>query len=688
MRKKVFLCFFVFTGIVGFSQHMQEGFNALETGKYEKAMLFFENILSEYPDNKTAQLCYGRALGLTGNPKKAIGIFTGLRQQYPSDFEIKLNYAESLLWDKQYEKAAVFYERLVTEDITSFPAILGYANTLSNLKKYPEALKYVNKSLQIQEGNRNALTSRKYIRLGYAYQLTQNKAYKDALTLLDANLKDFPNDRDTQLNKANIFLITNALDKAEKVYHSLNASSIDSIIALNGLSLVAHKIFKNKEALKISTMAKAIVEKYTEKKYLYLATQERYIQALLWNRKYKPAASEINILTQKYPNNAKVKSLKATHGMYTSSFNESIKKYAAILKKEPNSFDGNLGIANAYRAIGNDMKSYTYILKTLRYYNQQPDAEKLLKTVKKTHTPWVQHKTAFSFDNGNNESISTSLSANIPISTKVSFNANYTYRNTENSTFKIDATTNDFSFGTLYKFNGKLSLSSKIGVNTSNAVTTDYSQWTGELKLQTKPFKLQNLNIGYQRQLQNFNADLIDREIVMNTLFLNYTLNTNFNLGWYTQYIFTDQTDNNTRNLLFTSLYYKIVHRPIVKAGLNYQTISFKNQVSSIYFSPKKFHVVEIFAELINEQIKNWTYKLNTATGLQYAERDPSSQTFRIEGKLGYIFYDRFLANTYVLHSTIASATAAGFKYTELGFQLKWYFMKSPLFNKKIMALD
>ncbi len=688
MLKKILLsCFLLFYTIL-LSQEMKKGFTYLETGKYLQAASFFEHILTEHPTNKTARLCYGRAVGLEGDSQKAVSIFTDLKKQYPLDFEIKLNYAESLLWDKQYTTAEHFYKDLITENATSFPAVLGYANTLSNLKKYDNALSYINQALRIQNGNPNALNSRKYIRLGYANQLSQNKKYEKAINLLKANLKDLPNDKDTKINLANIYLITNDLANAKKTYTSIASSATDSIIALNGLALVAHKELKDKNALSISSQSNTKVAQYLSNKDLHLSTKERYVQALLWNRKYTTAAIEIEKLATLYPNTIRVQSLQATHGMYTSNFKKSLQNYSSILEKQPNSFDGNLGIANAYQATGNDKKSYQYIFKTLNYFNQQPDAEKLLQTLKKTHTPWIQQKTAFTFDNGNNESISAALYTTIPLSTKTEVSASYTNRTTKNTTSNIKATTNNFSLGLSYRLNGKLAITSKLGASKSNAITNDYTQWTGEVKLKTKPFKLQNLEVGYQRELQNFNADLIDREIVMNNYFLNYNLNTNFNLGWYTQYIFTDQTDGNMRNLLFTSLYYKIFHRPIIKAGINYQTITFKNSVPTIYFSPKKFHVVEVFADLISKQTGNWSYAANAAAGYQFIENDPASKTFRLEGKLGYQFTDRFSANTYAKHSNIASATAAGFQFTEFGLLLKWYFTKKPLFDKKILALD
>lgn len=689
MSLKTFFLTFLFLFSLSFlsAQDMQEGFGYLETGKYDKAKSFFNAILEQYPTNRTALLCYGRSVGLLGDSQKAVSIFTALKKDYPNDFEIKLNYAEALLWDKQFIDAEKFYEKLIQEDNTSFPAVLGYANTLSNLKKYKKALEIVNKALTLQKGNPNALLSRKYIRLGYANMLAQDKKYKEAIGLLDQNLIDFPKDKDTLLNKANIYLVTNNLEEAEKAYTDLAINKEDSIISLNGKALVAHKKSKEKKALEIASTAKEKVVSFKDNENLYLSTQERYIQALLWNRKFKTANNEIDKLQLEYSNN-RISALQATHGMYTSNFKTSLESYTSILEKDKSSFDGNLGIANAYRAVGEDMKSYTYAFKTLKYYPKQQDAEKLIKTLKKSHTPFIEKKTAFTFDNGDNEAFMVHLKSEIPLSAKLTTEFQYDYRTTKNTISKNEATSNDFWLGLLYKFNGRLSLQSKVGITNANAFTNDYTEFLAEVTLKTKPFKLQNLDIGYKRELQNFNADLLNREIVMNNYFLNYNLSTNFNLGWYTQYIYTPQTDDNIRNLLFSSLYYTFLQKPIIKGGINYQYLSFKEQVPVIYFSPGQFNLGEIFLEVVSDAEKKWFYNASAALGRQFVEEDPGSSTFRAEGKFGYQFSERFKANLYGKYSNIASATAAGFEYTELGFQLQWYFLSKPIFDKKIQELQ
>ena len=166
--KFYFILFLIFNSFLALSQDMQEGFTYLETGKYAQAELFFETILEEHPDNKTARLCYSRAIGLNGKSEEAQILFTNLLTDYPSDFEVKLNYGEALLWNNNFLKAEIYFKGLVEEDPKSFPALLSYANTLSNLKDYKGALLNVNKALAISPGNPNALNSKKHMYLGYA----------------------------------------------------------------------------------------------------------------------------------------------------------------------------------------------------------------------------------------------------------------------------------------------------------------------------------------------------------------------------------------------------------------------------------------------------------------------------------------------------------------------------------------
>ena len=144
--------------------------------------------------------------------------------------------------------------------------------------------------------------------------------------------------------------------------------------------------------------------------------------------------------------------------------------------------------------------------------------------------------------------------------------------------------------------------------------------------------------------------------------------------------MYTAQSDKNTRGLIYTSLYYALLQRPFLKAGVNYQYLSFKDQLPNFYFSPSTFHQYELFMEATKSTEEKWFYKAGAAIGRQLVENNPATTTYRVEGMLGHQFSNRFKATVYGKYTNIASATAAGFEFTELGFTLKWYFLKQPVF--------
>jgi len=684
IRNKIAFLILITFSFIGNAQDMSNGFTNLEKGEFAKAEVFFTTILKDYPQNKTARLCYARAIGLNNQPEKALQNFVALKKDYPGDLEIELNYAEALLWNKKFDEAKVFYTTLVANNPTSFVAHLGFANTLSNLKEYKEALINVNKALELSPANPGALVSRKYIKLGYANQKVNEKLYPEAETFYDEILVDFPNDKETLLNKANLYLITKNSVKAKETYNLI--AQKDPIIALNGLSLIEHNGGKDTKALEIAEEAIQKAAGNTDEKLLN-QTRERYIQALIWNKKYKLAEEKIEEFKPKYGNENWLLALSATLAIYRSDFKESVGYYSTILKNDDTSFDGNLGIANAYYASGEIDKSVKAVYQTLDVFKNQNDAMNFLKKLNEEHTPTLEEKLSYSFDNGNNTAITSRTLITFPLSTKWAVNTTYQYRKTENTNTNLGANANDFLLGASYKFHPKISFNLDGGITSASSPTNSYSSLLLNANFKIKPMKLQDLEIGYKRDLQNFNTDLIDKQISANNYYLNYNIGSNFKLGWFTQYFYTTQSDNNSRNLLFTSLYYSFLSKPVLKGGFNYQFIAFKDQVPTVYFSPSQFNAYEVFVELLKDEKiaenNTWFYNVNLATGFQYIEKLDKQSTYRIQAKLGYKFSDRLLVNIYGLKSNIASAAASGFTYTEVGIRLKWNIFNKPVFDLK-----
>lgn len=670
------------------SQNMNPGFELLESGNFVAAKTFFKDILEKYPDNKTAKLCYGRATGLSGNPDEATRIFQNLLKDYPQDFEIKLNYAESLLWNKNFIDAKSYYQGLLNENLNSFAAVLGYANTLSNLKEYALAQEYINKALVISPGNSNALNSKKYINLGYANQYVQNLRFEQATALLKDNLDFLDYDTETYQVLANTYIIATQIDSALLTYKKMDRTRTDSIISLNGVSLIQHLKGKEKKALGSSNQAMGLLNSDTTQT-VKQQTVERNIQALIWNAKYKEANAQINSqLTQKGDQNWLL-ALRATLNIYKSNFKKSITDYEEILVKDSTSFDGNLGKANAHKALGDYEKAYEAAVQTLALFKDQKDALEFINNLDRQFTPLATLKPSYSFDNGDNEAYNLDLNLTAPINTKFAILGNYTYRNAFNDAIASQATSQLFQAGASYEFLPNIKFRGIAGINSISTDTSSFEELITEMSLQVKSIKLQAIDIGFKRNVESFNTALLERQLVQNNYFINYNLSTNFNLGWFTQYYYTSQNDDNTRNLLFTSLYYNILKNPTLKAGLNYQFITFENQVPAIYFSPSSFNAVELFMNL-NRNIDSvkkggWYYDLSAATGYQFIEDNDRQSTYRVQGSLGYKFSDRTSLDFYGQQSNIASTTAAGFTFTEFGFTFRWLMAQKPLFKTAVV---
>ncbi|MFT5077502.1 MAG: tetratricopeptide (TPR) repeat protein [Planctomycetota bacterium] len=662
---KTLQIFIVLLGLTAQAQQMGNGFAYLEEGKWNEAALFFKNVLEDYPDNKTANICYARAVGLKGNPEMAASIFESLLEEYPEDFEIELNLAESLLWKKKYVEAEIFYLQLVAKDVTSFPALLGLANTYSNLKKYELALDFVTRALQEDPENFGAKTSRKYIKLGMASQFKKNNKQEAAIILLSENCIDFPGDTETLSVLGELYMSQKEFDKANEAYGSIK----DSVVLYRGLSLVAHKLFKDNNALLYAESGVAFSVKNDSVQFL--SASERLVQALIWKGKYKQARNKIDSLKQRYPKNKTVLSLEATVSMYTAKFAKSIAQYEMILSIDSTSFDGNLGIANAYRAKGEITIALFYADKTLQFYPDQKDAITLIETIKYEMLPEVKVRGAVTVDNGDNEAWSYGASLHIPISERLKTFFSYGYRTTTNSTINTMANSTEFTAGAVYRVVNNVRVHSSLSVIKANANSEEYSNMNGSLKLAARPLPNQFLSVGYHRELQDFNASLIEEKIFMNNFNLSHNISSNFGLGWYTSYTYTTQTDANERNLLFTSLYYKLSKRPAIKGGVNYQYMGFANQVPQLYFSPSKYQSLEVFAEA-NGKLGAVTYMINSAIGRQFVENDAASSLFRIEARTGMTLAKNLNGFLYGKYSNIASATASGFSFSEVGFQISW----------------
>ena len=179
--------------------------------------------------------------------------------------------------------------------------------------------------------------------------------------MLQRSLEETPADVQLTSALANVFVSQKKYGLAQETYTTLT----DTLTSRVGMSLVAHLQKDDKQALVYAAESLAFAKADTAQ---IITANERYIQALIWNGKYRQSREAIAALEDSYPENQRVAALKATLGMYTGTFRKSIAAYKAILEKDSTSFDGNLGIANAYRAQGNLDKASGFAKKTLTFY--------------------------------------------------------------------------------------------------------------------------------------------------------------------------------------------------------------------------------------------------------------------------------------------------------------------------------
>jgi len=214
---KIFLVIlsFLFTTSL-LSQHIyDEGFTYLENQQYKKAEEFFKNELALRPSNKTALICHARAVGLGGNYMTALQLMKDLKSDFPKDYEVGLNYGEALMWSQRFEEAYVVYEELLNIDSTNFVANYGFANANSALENYEKAIDYNQRAIVIDSTNESAKNARKYILLGNAYKLMQQREFTQSEMWIDTVQKYYP-------DNPNAIEILNQINSKKSSHIALN----------------------------------------------------------------------------------------------------------------------------------------------------------------------------------------------------------------------------------------------------------------------------------------------------------------------------------------------------------------------------------------------------------------------------------------------------------------------------------
>ena len=465
---------------------LADGIAYLEAGQFAEATKTLRDVLKGEPDNRTASICYGRALGLSGETEQALLIFKELERADSTNAEVQLNLAECHLWNSKPLEALPIYQKLLQREPTNFTALLGMGNALAADKDYRGALDYILKAQQIQPDNSLAEASRVSISTALAYVLYKKGAYSESEDLLGRIIGQYPDHNEAQ--------------------NILGLISADS---------------------KTSVMANYSIQS----------------------------------------DNGGNKNVSRTVG-----------------------FNFRL---NGKHKVGIHFGDNDYTISP---------------GIKKAKTQFM------------------SISDKVTLNTKTHLNLNYRIASVRSEEGRYSLST--YSTGLERFWNSSI-----------------YSR------------------LQFSRENHDYNIDLLDSRIIMD----NYSLSNNVNLfqwlGWYSELVYTEQSDDNARKLLFTSLYFQIGKSPNIKLGYNFNYISF-SEANTKYFSPKDFRTNEFFVQITNqESAKYLGYHLQVAIGQQQVEQSAQQITSRVDAKLHWRISKRLLLGGYYLYNNAASATVLG-EYT------------------------
>lgn len=397
-------------------------------------------------------------------------------------------------------------------------------------------------------------------------------------------------------------------------------------------------------------------------------------ECYLWNNDFKNAQEKYTILVNTYPSSAIIFLGLGNTYSNLKKFKKAIDFYNRGITIKNDILGLYIGLAYTYHANNENLKALETIDLGLTIDVSNPQLNQLKNKINETYKVTIEQKNSTISDNDDNRTIQVITKIKKPINTKTTIGLVHQYRKINNDRLLSKATQNTFGLFVERDITNNINLSGGINYLLSRS-DTNYENLLYNISLKMKPRHNQSLSFNYQKEYHNFNTQLINAKIAQNHYFANYHILTNINIGYFTQYYFTKQSDNNQRHLWFNSIYYILKKKNIFKIGANFQSIQFKEEMPEIYFSPERFSLIEGFT-IINLFNKSKTISANStlAYGYQFINNNDKQESFRIKLELGYQLSKKAALNVFYNHSNLASSTAAGFEFNEFGIKGNYRF--------------
>lgn len=406
------------------------------------------------------------------------------------------------------------------------------------------------------------------------------------------------------------------------------------------------------------------------------------------------------LLAKDYPDDIEVQLNLGEAFLWNEKTAEAITIYEHILVSQPVNFVANLGLANAYASESNNDLALEYInaalvidstnngakvshkfimvAKAYELYkngqfgksifwlnkvqqidphnNNAQEIKELIREKSKTNISTYYNQ---SKDQGKNTSISKGLHIDYKFTDrhKISFDAGIHNSHFDNSR---SAKQQSIFISDQILLNKTFNLEFGAGINASRS--KEFTMDRSLLKAGLEMFISDRLysKLQYQNEVHNYTVDLIESDILMRhySFATNYTITPQ--LALYGNAVYSSQSDENARRLIYGSLYYSLVKDPVVRLGMSYNWFRFDEQRSN-YFSPESYRLAECFMLIDNnESPALLKYKLQVSFGNQKIESQKQQAVSRIEASLGYKFKNGMYLSANYLRSTAAAATAIG----------------------------
>ncbi len=638
-----------------YAQDFTVGFGLLSSQKYTEARQYFQARIDSYPQNITANICYGRALGLEGSAGEALHFFDSLAIQHPLNDEIKINQAEALMWNQRYTEARDRYAQLYPKHPDKTYLQIKYAENLSKTGEHLKAMEHIDTVFHTL-GDSTASLSHKHIYLAAAHDRSKNRDIKTANILLDHALESHPDDGDVLLAMADLALQNQHSQKAYKLYTQPSAQSADSYRSRRGAVLALYQSQRYEPALELlrdllATKAKSEDSLLASEIYLSLGMSsqaQKYFQTQ--NKAHTPTAIQL----LQYQANPKA-ALDLVPDLKTAT-DRSLKSHELLVHSY--SKKQNDSLLSSYLAEGGDSTAYLY-----RVSIQTQQVENYL------HLGYT-----YGIDSDSGRSTQYETTARLRLAPRSYLIPRLSHKQTDALRGDSSSRASLFTMGYRYRPSAYFSLQADLGLNQYS--TRDEALSIYRLSAIYRPRANKYLKFEVKKELQDFNTPLLESGFYTQGASLSYNYLWHQRLGWYSDLSLSTWNDQNTQLNFYNSLYTLLRRKPGLKSGLNLQYMQFSDQRPLQYFSPKSFLLTELFVELHKDVSSSgrWFYHAFGSYGYQQIADESTQTAYRLDLRFGYKIWGESWVSAFIGHSNAANTTASGFAYTTAGLRTQIYF--------------